>query len=87
MSNTKHRVSRDLKNQILERIKTSGKSIKEVSEEHGISKTTIYEWLKKGVDGTTTKEILKLTKENKELKQIIGELTVQLGVGQKKGWR
>lgn len=87
MSNTKHRVSKDLKNQILERVKTSGKTIKEISDEHGISKTTIYEWLKHGVDGTTTKEIRKLTKENKELKQIIGELTVQLGVGQKKGWR
>jgi transposase-like protein len=87
MSNTKFRVSRDLKNQILERVKTSGKTIKEISEEHGISKTTIYEWLKNGVEGTTNKEIIKLVKENKELKQIIGELTVQLGVGQKKGWR
>ncbi len=87
MSNTKHRVSKDLKNQILERIKTSGKSIKEISDEHGISKTTIYEWLKSGVEGTTSKEVIKLEKENRELKQIIGELTVQLGVGQKKGWR
>jgi putative transposase len=87
MSNTKHKVSRDLKNQILERIKTSGKSIKEISDEHGISKTTIYQWLKNGVEGTTSKELIKLEKENRELKQIIGELTVQLGVGQKRGWR
>ena len=87
MSNTKHRVSRDLKNQILERVKTTGKSIKEISTEHGISTTTIYEWLKVGAGGTISKEIVKLEKENRELKQIIGELTVQLGVGQKRGLR
>lgn len=87
MSNTKNRVPRDIKNQILERVKTSGKSIKEVAVEHGISTTCIYSWLKDGVTGVSSKEIIKLTKENRELKQIIGELTVQLGVGQKKGWR
>ncbi len=87
MSNTKHRVPRDLRNQILERVKTSGKSIKEIAEEHGISKTCIYSWLKEGVEGATTKDMIKLQKENRELKQIIGELTVQLDVGQKRGWR
>ena len=28
-----------------------------------------------------------VTKENKELKQIIGELTVQMGRQQKRGWQ
>lgn len=87
MSNTKHKVPKDLRNQILERVKTSGKSIKEIASEHGLSTTCIYTWLKDGVTGTTSKEMIKLEKENRELKQIIGELTVQLGVGQKKGWR
>lgn len=87
MSNTKPRVPRDIKNQILERVKTSGKSIKEIASEHGISSGTIYEWLKVGATGTNTKEVIKLEKENRELKQIIGELTVQMGVGQKRGWR
>jgi len=87
MSNTKHKVPKDLKNQILERVKTSGKSIKEIASEHGLSTTCIYTWLKDGVNGTTSKEMIKLEKENRELKQIIGELTIQLGVGQKKGWR
>lgn len=87
MSNTKHKVPKDLRNQILERVKTSGKSIKEIASEHGLSTTCIYSWLKDGVTGTTSKDMIKLEKENRELKQIIGELTVQLGVGQKKGWR
>ena len=87
MSNKIHKVPRDLKIQILERVKTSGKSIKEIADEHGLSPTCIYTWLKEGATGTSSKELIKLEKENKELKQIIGELTVQLGVGQKKGWR
>lgn len=87
MSNKIHKVPKDLKNQILERVKTSGKSIKEIAEEHGISPTCIYSWLKENVGGTSSKEMIKLIKENKELKQIIGELTVQMGIGQKRGWR
>jgi len=87
MSNKTHKVPRDLKIQILERVKTSGKSIKEIADEHGLSPTCIYTWLKENVGGTSSKEMVKLIKENKELKQIIGELTVQMGIGQKKGWR
>ena len=87
MSNKKHKVSRDLKNQILERVKTSGKSVKEIAVEHGISTACIYTWLRDSVTGTSSRDLIKLEKENKELKQIIGELTVQLGVGQKRGWR
>lgn len=87
MSNKIHKVPLDLKNQILERVKTSGKSVKEIASEHGISPTCIYDWLRSGVTGITSPELIKLRKENCELKQIIGELTVQLSVGQKKGWR
>ena len=87
MSKKQHKVPRDLKIQILERVKTSGKSIKEIADEHGLTPTCIYTWLKEGVTGVTSGEVLKLEKENRELKQIIGELTVQLGVGQKRGWR
>ncbi|MCC6323604.1 transposase [Candidatus Nomurabacteria bacterium] len=74
----------DLRNQILDRVKTSGKSIAEISNEHGIGKTTIYEWLRESTGGTPQRDLIKLEKENKELKQIIGELTVELGIAQKK---
>ena len=84
MSTKQHSVPKDLKIQILERVKTSGKTIKEIASDHGISTVTIYSWLKEGVVGFTSREVLKLEKENKELKQIIGELTVQLGTSQKK---
>jgi transposase-like protein len=84
MSTPHNKVSRDLRNQILERVKTSGKSIAEISQEHGIGKTTIYEWLRESTGETPARDLIKLQKENRELKQIIGELTVQLGIAQKK---
>ena len=84
MSSPHNKVSKDLRNQILERVKTSGKTIAEISNEHGIGKTTIYEWLRESTGEAPQRDIIKLTKENKELKQIIGELTVQLGISQKK---
>ena len=84
MSNTKHSVPLDIKKQILERVKTSGKSVKEIAEEHGISTKNIYRWL--GEETAGSRGVLRLERENRELKQIIGELTVQLGQ-QKRGWR
>ena len=84
MSSPHNKISKDLRNQILERVKTSGKSIAEISSEHGIGKTTIYEWLRESTGEAPQRDIIKLTKENRELKQIIGELTVQLGTAQKK---
>lgn len=41
MSTPHNKVSLDLRNQILERVKTSGRSITEISTDHGIGKTTI----------------------------------------------
>ena len=84
MSSPHNKISIDLRNQTLERVKTSGKSIAEISQEHGIGKTTIYEWLRESTGEVPSRDLIKLEKENRELKQIIGELTVQLGIAQKK---
>jgi len=87
MSKKTHRVPQDLKQQILERVKKGEKSIKEVASEHGISEQSIYTWLKSTTIGFSGKDELKLRKENSELKQIIGELTIKLSQSQKKGSR
>lgn len=75
----------DLKQQILERVKKGEKSIKEIAHEHGISEQSIYTWLRSTTIGFSGKDELKLRKENYELKQIIGELTIALSHAQKKG--
>ena len=80
-----HRVAADVKADILRRIKEGGVSVAQAAAEHGLHETTIYDWLAKGADGAPTLgELIRLRKENQELLRLIGELTLQLSVGQKK---
>jgi transposase-like protein len=75
----------ELRAQILERVKTSGKPIIQIAEEHGINVKNIYNWLHRSVATTDTKETLRLQKENEELKRLVGELTVQMSRESKRG--
>ncbi len=88
MTNKKsYRVPKELKEQILERIKTSGLPVAKIAEEHGITPATIYSWLSRKAEGVPSKlEVLKLQKENKQLLELVGRLTVQLSTSQKKTW-
>lgn len=81
----KHRVTREVREQIINRIKNEGVSITQAAEEHGISDKTIYGWLKKKVEGQPTlSDILKLKRENAALKELVGEITLKLSESQKK---
>ena len=74
-----------MKDQILGRIKNDGVSVAQASEDHGVSTKTIYTWLTKGVsDQPSWSEVAKLKKENAQLKQLLGELTVKMSMSQKK---
>ena len=86
MGNTKHnyRISRDVKEQVLKRIKEEGISVVKASEEHGISTHTIYRWLTNKVSTPTIQEFNKLKKQNQELLALVGELTIKLSQAQKK---
>lgn len=85
MSKRGHRISKEIKDQILGRIKNDGVSVQQASEEHGVNTKTIYSWLTKGVsDQPSWSEVAKLKKENAQLKQLLGELTVQMSMSQKK---
>lgn len=79
------RVSKDVKDQILKRIKQDGISVSIVADEHGISPNTIYGWLAKGISSAPSwSEVAKLKKENKMLLELVGEITVKLSQSQKK---
>ncbi|OQA36650.1 MAG: Transposase [Parcubacteria group bacterium ADurb.Bin326] len=39
------KISSEMKEQILKRVKEEGSSVAKVAEEHGISPNTIYSWL------------------------------------------
>lgn len=82
----KHRISSEVKEQILKRLKEEGVSATQLADEHGISVHTIYGWLSKKVSGQPTlKELVKLKKENRILKELVGEITVKLSQTEKRG--
>lgn len=86
MSKRGFRVAKEIKEQIINRIKNDGVSVSQASADHGVSVKTIYAWL-----GTSAKSVVsvieykKLKKENSELKQIIGTLAIKLSSEAKKG--
>lgn len=81
----RHKIAPDLKEQIINRIKNDGITVIQADKEHGVSEGTIYTWLAKKVDGNPSlSEIVKLKKENAQLFQLIGEITLKLSETQKK---
>jgi len=81
----KYRISKEVRDQILKRIKDEGVSVAQASEEHGVSTHTIYRWLTKGASSNPSwNEIAKLKKENKALLGLVGEITMKLSCAQKK---
>lgn len=72
------RYSQEQKDEILLAIK-NGTSVVEASEQFRVSQHTLYKWLKGQVDntGTSSLEISRLRRENAELKEIIGELSLE----------
>jgi transposase-like protein len=86
MANKKyHRVPKDVKADILRRVKEEGISVSVAAKDAGISDATIYTWLGTGAAGAPSwSEFSRLQKQNKELFEVIGELTVQLSAAKKK---
>ena len=82
---TKHRIAPDIKAQIINRIKNDGITVVQAAKDHGVSENTIYGWIAKKTDGLPTlSEIIKLKKENAQLMQLVGEITLKLSEAQKK---
>lgn len=79
-----YRVAKEVKDQILKRIKEEGVSVQQAAQDHGLSEKTIYKWLTKGVSGTPSwTEFARVKKENKGLLELVGSLTVKLSQAQK----
>jgi len=78
-------VSKDVKEQILKRIKEDGLPVSQVAQEHGIKPRAIYQWIQRGVNSPpSVLEVAKLRRENQALKELIGELTLEMSVAKKK---
>jgi len=80
------KIAQDVKEQIISRIKNDGVSVAEAAKDHGVSTVTIYTWLGNNARGSVSLlEHNKVKKENQQLKEIIGELTIKMSVEAKKG--
>lgn len=81
----KHHVAPEQKAQIINRIKNEGVTVVQAAQDHGISENTIYGWIAKKVEGQPSfSELIRLRKENRELFQLVGEMTLKLSEAQKK---
>lgn len=74
------RKSRFTDEQIIQILKKSdaGTPTKELCREHGVSPNTLYAWRKKfgGMDIPDARRLRKLEDENRKLKQVVADLTL-----------
>jgi transposase-like protein len=81
----RQKISPEIKEQIINRIKNDGIPVIQAAKDHGISEGTIYAWIAKKVEGQPTlAENIKLKRENSQLLQLVGEVTLKLSETQKK---
>lgn len=86
MSKKGYKISKETKDEIINKIKHEGLAVAETATQYGISSRTIYGWLGTKASGSVSLlEHNKLKKENEQLKQIIGDLTIKMSIEAKKG--
>lgn len=88
MAKKKFRISKEIKDETLNRIKNDGISVAQAAQDIGVVPGTIYSWLGNKAQGSVSLlHYNKLKKENDELKRLIGELTIRMSTEAKKGSR
>ena len=80
----KNAIAVEVKEEILTKVK-AGEAVSGLARQYGVSDKTIYTWIK----GTTTNkvswlEFAKLRNENKQLKEIIGVLSLEVEKSKKR---
>ena len=80
------KISQEIKEETINRIKHQGISVVQAAQDIGVSTVTIYSWLGNKAKGSVSiLQYNKLQKENQQLKEIIGELTIRMSMEAKKG--
>lgn len=78
-------ISSDLKEQILSRVREGKTTVVEIAKQHGVKVNTVYNWVSKsmhGVGGSILTES-RLRRENVQLKQLLGQLMLEVERGKK----
>jgi transposase-like protein len=77
-------IASDIKAEILAKVK-SGQKVVELSKQYGVSDKTIYSWLRGQVtEQVNYREYKRVLKENEDLKNILGVVTLELEKSKKK---
>ena len=80
-----YRIAKEVKAEIVRKVKEDGVSVAQAAKDAGVHETTVYGWLSAGATSAPSwTEVIKLQKQNKELFEVIGELTIQLSQAKKK---
>lgn len=80
-----NQLPKDIKEQILARVREGKETVVAIAAQHGVKVTTVYGWISKGLGsgGSTILEVARLKRENISLKQIIGNLVLETERGKK----
>lgn len=71
-------IAKEVREQILARIKNDGIPASQAAKEAGVSPKTVYGWLTKGVEKEPgILEVNKLRRENQFLMMLLGKLTME----------
>jgi transposase-like protein len=78
-------ITKAIKDEILDKVKTKGESVVEVAKSYEISPKTIYNWMTIGLDKQTSyPEVKKLKSEIRALTELCGKLAYELSRFKKK---
>lgn len=80
------RVPKEIKDEILKKIKEEGLSVKDLSKQYGIHHQTIYSWLSGNTGQMSVLEANRLKRDNRLLTTIIGKLNMALSKQKKGVW-
>lgn len=79
-------IPKEIKEQILERVKTSGLPITQIAKEHGVSDRTIHGWMAKQAEFFPSAiQNSHLKRKINELYTLVGKLTLELSKFKKNG--
>ncbi len=80
------RIAKEIKDEIINKLKHGGLSVADAAKQYGISDKTIYNWLGTKAKGSVSLlEFNRIKKENDQLKQLIGDITLKLSAQEKRG--
>ena len=80
------RIAKEIKDEIINKLKHDGLSVMDAAKQYGISDKTIYNWLGTKAKGSVSLlEFNRIKKENDQLKQLIGDITLKFSAQEKRG--